>query len=183
MILYGIVGVSEPKVLSKEEIIKAQKKFEIPDSLSFILSENYLKDEKIDKVLKDKLRQPLQIRIFHKADSLIIHRVNCEIGGFPNLNWNKYGDFNDIPPVQARYARLDTVFTLRNDLKNLNRLDNNQISIKDFQDADYTMMVYWAVFMKRQSKRLIRQAREIAQKHPEKDIRIYFVNTDHLYAP
>jgi hypothetical protein len=50
-----------------------------------------------------------------------------------------------------------------------------------FDSADYNMMVYWAVFMKRQTRRLLKQSKEIVAKHPDKKINIYYINTDPLF--
>ena len=50
--------------------------------------------------------QPFQYKVFNVQGVMVSHLVNCDTGGFPNLNWDWM--FNKFPPtaVDNKFAEL-----------------------------------------------------------------------------
>ncbi len=187
--LLSIYGVKNPKIVDEEKILAFSKKLNIDANNSYILKSDYLAKEiaaqnpdrcEVESVTK--LTQPLQIRIYGQNDSLIVFQNNCDCGGFPNLQWNRFGIFDTIPP--NRFSTLpDTSLLFTRDISNFLPLNDRSI-IKHslFLNVDYKIVIIWAIFMKRQSKRLIKKVNEFVQTYPEKSISIIYVNSDNQFA-
>lgn len=183
-LMYKIMGVKQPNDYDLEEITAYSSKFGIPDGDSYILDTTYLSDIlqfcKNDTLLRNNLMQPLQIRFYQKTDTLLSLHLNCTAGGFPNLKWNKRGQLDTIPP---RYSvSIDTCLLFSKDIKYLIPIGNNHNPDKDYTTADYNIILFWSVFMNRQSKILIREIQNYQKRFPDKKMNVLYVNTDKIFS-
>ncbi|KAA9340313.1 hypothetical protein [Adhaeribacter soli] len=180
----SIYGIKSPKKLNQTEIASQAKKYNIPLENSFELDTAYffehLKsfDQKRYFQQINNHSQALQSLFFDKDGRLQVFYINCYAGGFPNLAWNKEGQFNSFPPKPQ--APLDSLL----DLQTLSRYliplpttkPQNKIS------ADYTIVVFWNRMMNRQTKHLIQLVQENAGKAKDQHVQLLYVNTDNLMA-
>jgi len=122
--------------------------------------------------------QPLQVRIYDSAnDSMIGIIVNCKVGGFPNLTWNRYGFFDSLPPKKIiRYDSLTTFKSDKNYLRNIVLKDSLYYPLT--KQKRYTVLVYFSYYMNKQSKRLIELVRESYSKYD--NVKIEYINSDRL---
>lgn len=128
--------------------------------------------------LKYRLSQPLQYLLFDKEGNLIAHSTNCHAGGFPNLNWNKNKAFEQFPPKSL--SDVDSSLKLETILPYFTPIKANPPS----ESADYTCVVYWNMFMGRQSTRLIRYVQSNLQIPESRitTINVLLVNDDNYFA-
>lgn len=130
-----------------------------------------------DSVLKKYVSQPLQIRVFNTDGKIIFSLVNCNVSGFPNLQWNRFGTFDLYPPQLEHYRNVDSVFMLNTDTTNLISVNG-----KDFPaDGDLTLVVYFTYAFNKQSKDLIELAKQYSVKFEEHNIQLVFVNMDEYF--
>ncbi len=182
-ILLGVMGIKKPTVLTPEEILVHGEVYGIPRSESYEMDSSYFSVAAALDTIRYKrdqknLMQPLQALYFDASGSLISYSVNCSVGGFPNLKWNRYGAFDQFPA--AKSVELDTMNTLNNHLLHINPLNN--APFPDLRTYDYTVLVYWCRFMGRQSKRLVRIVQDNVRLGEGKKIMVLYVNTDNFWV-
>lgn len=180
-LVYGIYGIKETPASTTLKTMEDFSGGKVVDY--FILSESYkqaLKNDSGKFVRKAaKLMQPLQVRVYEVAsDSLIGFTVNCDVGGIPDLKWNRAGFFNALPPKLP--VKLDTVLKLSSDLQYLRGPRMEPLSPR--VNSKYAVLVYYSVFMNRQSKRLIRQVKKSYAKYNREELSLLFVHSDLLYS-
>lgn len=181
-IFFRLMGLKKGKVLTHEQIIAQGMRYGISPTDSYELDTTYASyiiglDSSLYKNEKNNHLQPLQALYFDSTGKLISYHVNCSVGGFPNLKWNKFGVFNQFPPVNR--TQLDTILTFNKHFEYLIPLTKNANNIGNY---DYLVIVHWNRFMGRQSKNLIRQVQENAHLTPERKIKIFYVNSDNFYS-
>ncbi len=173
-IFYGIYGIREPKAITKNQIIKtADNRFNI-DTKSLIILDSSYKQFCIKQYLPDTSAynlalQPLQLRIY-KNDTLIAFQANCNVGGFPNLKWERDGYFLKVP---ASYVSLKNAPVLSKEFSVMKHTFTSS--------EEYTVVVFYSNFMHRQSKRLIQFAKSLQQTHPDKKFTYVYVNGEELF--
>lgn len=177
------MGVKNPIERNNEQILKYSELFNIPPNNSFVIDTMYLYDMKtiykIDTLAFNNAVQPLQVRFYNKTDTLLSLFINCYTHGFPNLKWNKYGEFDTIPPRHS--VKINSLFLFQNDLKYVKTLNIREIDKSLFTKADYNILLFWSIFMNRQSKILINEIQEFVKRFPNKKINVIYVNTDPLF--
>jgi hypothetical protein len=185
-LLFGckaIIGIKDPKHKTNSEIQAAASKFGIPVEDLYILDSLYLDNElktgKGEVVPVKNLVQPLQIRIYDKTGKLVGFQANCHSGGFPNLKWNGYNQLSSLPPQQS-FA--DTVLAFDQDIKNFKTLINGQeLNADKYKGNDFTFIVFWTVWMGRQTKVFLNEVNSYKSRHPDKKIGMVYVNAENLY--
>lgn len=182
LISYG-VSLPNEKDNNNNTILKYSKKYSIPEQYSFYIDSTYFDDiinlKEHNYELFNDLMQPLQIRFFNKEEELISYYANCHVGGYPNLNWNAHGLWDTYPPKY--YIEIDTQWSLSNEAIYYNSFDKNNFNLDQFNEADLIISVYWTIFMKRQSKRLISLMQNYQQNNSDKNIIILYFNFDKVY--
>jgi len=187
----SLYGIKNPREQVKEDILKKGGKYHVDKEVSFVLHDAYLRKE-YEALPKEScvsgpiydLLQPLQVRIFDKAGQLIGFQSNCHCGGFPNLAWDRLGLFDTLPPreISNTWARVDTSFTFNEDYRNSFLPINAPVpDVDEFADVDYKIIVFWSIFMGRQSKRLIKKVQGYVDDYPDLKINVIYVNTDNLF--
>lgn len=189
--MYGIKSLDE---LNVNEIQKTASKYKIASNESFILDtsfraflitlpiidSNCLRDSSIylQCHIRQNHLQPLQIMYFDKNNILVSYHINCEIPGFPNLKWNKTGNFNTFIPRSTTYS--DSYMRFDDLVMYISDCNSQQIQYADFKDADYNIVVVWCKFMGRQSKRMIKLVKENLRLNQSKKVNLLFVNIDNF---
>jgi hypothetical protein len=182
-LLLKTYGLKSIKPLSSENILKQGKKYKIPESDAFELDSTYysflksLDTSRYKQVQKDHF-QPLQAIYYAKIGQKFSFHINCYCCGFPNLKWNRNGNFETFLPKQQ--APLDSIFTLEKQLSFIQPLSNQDVF--DVTPFDYVVVVHWSRYMGRQSKRLIALVQKNARLNKQDRIKIIYVNSDNAYV-
>jgi len=178
-----IFGIKKIKPLSNDQIKKEIVHFNIGQESNYIIDtalyKKTVKELSFNKPdIEKDLLQPLQIKAYNAKGELVLHLINCYVGGVPNLKWNRQGAFNTFPPQQNYIYMPQSVLTLEKENKLIVPLMNCNIPSND---SAITLVVYWASFMGRQSKILISEIKRYKDANKDKNIRVLFVNIDNLF--
>ncbi len=192
-------GVHNPEKVTKEEILFQAKKMKIDTNEVYVLikgdKENKKNNSKenvdnysissgadlcVTNPVSYRHNQPLQVLYFNREGKLISFHNNCYAGGFPNLKWDKNHVFSSFPPKTQ--IPLDSIFTLRKVLENVYDLNGIPANRK-IGESDFYVVVFWNIFMKRQSRRLIEIVNDnIKLAHSEYVITTLYVNDDTYFS-
>ncbi len=181
-ILMKVMGLKKGKILTHEEIISQGIKYGISPEDAYELDTAYVSyilgmDSSVYKNQQNNHLQPLQALYFDSTGRLISYHVNCSVGGFPNLKWNKFGVFDQFPPENR--TQLDTLLNFTKHFEYLIPITTKSNYCGNYE---YLVIVHWNRFMGRQSKNLIRQVQENARLAPEGKIKIFYANSDNIYS-
>ncbi len=181
-IVNGLYGMKKIQTVNNKTIIEYSKKYGIPQNENYVLQKSYTKLlSSFDKIkYKEQIKnhyQPLQALYYDKKGNLKSFQVNCYAGGFPNLDWNRGKIMTTFPPKQQ--APIDNIISLDTLMNYLNPLTVTR-PIKN-ENYDYTVIVFWSIFMGRQSKRLIHIVQNNVQLEKNERIRVIYVNTDNFF--
>lgn len=151
--------------------IREYRQYEMNDYAKFIRGYDHWEIKQIDttkflelfnsKVLNDKIDhypfQPLQVKIFDSTGHPIFWVVNCQVGGYPNLRWDRLGTFDCFPILPLHINVSDSI----------KAIDKGDYIIGEENDLtfDYRVDVYVSIMMGRQSKRLIKMVDQAIDKH------------------
>ena len=120
-----------------------------------------------DSSLLKNLLQPLQVHYFSKDFVWQASLINCYVfPGFLGLKWNKKGNFNSFPPkthYDGNSCRDAPISLIKK-----NPLDNPEGYI----------LVFWDLYLKRQSKRLLRQ---VLKNSKGKKHKLLMINNDEWF--
>jgi hypothetical protein len=182
-LMMHMAGLHEPHAMSNEEILEASRHFGLAGEGIYVLDTvayRHLADSLKQRNTKDyqDIMQPLQIKFFENNDSLVFHLVNCSVGGFPNLRWNRLKSFDTYPPSMAYFRTVNYNLRFSTDTVLYHLIRTNP---KPEPPPDATVVVFWSRMMGRQSNRLIRETVKYKNRFPLHRIRILFVNNDNLY--
>jgi hypothetical protein len=181
-VLIQAAGIHKPSLIDNEKIVKLGEGFQLVNENIYLidtLSYKYYVESIKKSSIKDyqDLMQPLQIKFFKGNDSLVFQLVNCSVGGFPNLKWNRLRSFDVYPPSMRYFKVVNYQKSLVEDTLFYHPLRLGQSD----QVPDATIVVFWSRMMGRQSKRIIKQALNYKKRFPQYRIRLMFVNNDNLY--
>ena len=176
------MGMKKPHVPTDEEFYRFGEKWNMSIYHQQTLLLSFVDEiEKIDSVnpkLAQNLLQPIQAMYFDSSGKLISYHINCNAGGYPNLNWNRFGNF-DVFPAKTN-AQCDSLVTLSWLLPFLKPVEYPCVKIKDL---DYTVVVFWSRFTGRQSRHLVEYVQKnIKLASKENRIQIMYVNTDEVFT-
>ncbi|NOX85885.1 MAG: hypothetical protein GXO86_07970 [Chlorobi bacterium] len=182
-IIKSFYGIKKPQPLDDEQISKYAEKLKLPAADVYRIDTSYLTfilslDTAKFKSERKNHYQPLQALYFDRSGNPISFHVNCYAGGFPNLKWNRNGNFDTFPPKTQ--APLDSILSLERLLDFIRPLTASREF--NFAQYDYVVVVFWNRFMKRQSKRLIRTVQENHRLDTIKSVKVIYINDDNLFA-
>lgn len=174
--IYGIKNYPTP---SKSKMDKYAVKWDIDTSFNYLILDSIryvelLNNKALDSITLYNLRQPLQWQFYDSLDNLTCFVPNCNVGGFPNLKWNREQFISEYPPTNS-HCISETTITLH-ELFNSCREPNPLLST-----GKTNVVVYWSVFMGRQSKVMIKKLNNYLEKHPHENRKIIYVNIDDLF--
>jgi hypothetical protein len=176
------MGMKNPRIISEKEMYAYGRKWNMSIYYQQTLLPTYVDEvQKFDSLypsLAKNLLQPIQAMYFDASGKLISYHINCFAGGYPNLNWNRNGNF-DVFPAKTQ-APCDSLITLSWLLPHLKPLEFPCVEMKDL---NYTVVVFWSRWTGRQSRHLV----EFVQKNmklasKETQIQIMYVNTDEIFT-
>lgn len=122
--------------------------------------------------------QPLQLRWYSAGGRAQWVIPNCDVGGFPNLQWKRFGLPDTLYVRQPSREYADSAWTLSDDFSYMvERRTGLRPSKRD--GAQGYLLVYWTYFMGRQSVRLARHVERWRKDHGN-GIDILYVNADSL---
>ena len=187
-ILMSAYGIKQPRLLTRQDVFSRSSQLNIPGEQSFMLDKKYFyaleqKDtlkplfEKKCSPIISKYQQPLQVMYFDGVGKLVSFHNNCYTGGFPVLRWNKDGQFDKFIPATT-IPITDTVLNLEFLLRYLNPTDKSA----SFERSKWTVVVFWCDFMMKQSKELIKIAKNNLRLDNSHSANIFFVNTDNCFV-
>lgn len=168
-ILRKTVGINDVNEYSDKELMQLSRKYSI-DTPLYSLDKNYLNYVKSfsDSLTIKNLLQPLQI-IFFSHNQVSAHLINCTVGGYPNLKWNRFRTFDSIPDVNS------PIITQKLKYDNLIKHINPK---PKFSSGENICVVFWSNFMGRQSKNLISYSKEI---NVQRNYQVIYVNNDNFF--
>jgi hypothetical protein len=169
-----LYGVREQKLFNKDKALKSIQR-NLPEDANFFYSDkayfDFIKSKFLDESYKKFFLQPLQAHYF-KNDTLISSHVNCNVGGFPKLNWNYRKNFDVFPP-NSQFQIKDSVFLFSELKEYLFPLQVNSVD----NAAPYRVLIFGNLYLEKQTKHLLKQIMKNVEKS-ERKISIIFVNND-----
>ena len=120
-----------------------------------------------NKRLINALQQPLQFRYYEKS-KLKILLVNCDLQGFPKLNWNTYRTLDSFP-IQNFYYYPDSI-----------NISFEKSILRDkvtFPNEGTAIFIYCNVFMQKQTDILL----NFTKKLEHFKLPTYLVNNDNYF--
>jgi hypothetical protein len=181
----AILGVHSPKQKTGDQILKAAKKLNIPKSDVFALDTTYYNyifsfdRKKYGQQIKNHY-QPLQALYFDRGGSLVKFYINCYAGGTFKLNWDREGRLQSFLPKDQ--APLDTLLDLTKQLRFLKPLSTSNPGDLKTGAYDFTVIIYWNIFMRRYSKHLIKEIRKNIALANGKTVKVIYLNTDNFFV-
>ncbi len=176
-------GLKKLREYSPETIRETAERYHIPPERSYVLDTAYFtfirKLYGNDTLQVKNHLQPLQVLYFDKSERLISHHLNCYARGFPNLKWNRDGLFDSFPAVTQIPA--DSMLTFGNLLRFIRPAGDWTVK-PTVSDKEYYVVVFWDIFMGRQSKRLIERVNENLLLSDGQQVEVLFVNNDGLFV-
>ncbi|NCA20765.1 MAG: hypothetical protein EBS86_06460 [Crocinitomicaceae bacterium] len=179
----SLYGIKKIKPIDETTILKYANKYKIPVADVYEIDSTYfsylfsLDTIKFKSQIKNHY-QPLQALYYNKTGQLLSFQVNCYVGGFPNLKWNRNETLTTFPPKQQ--APIDSIVQLGTQMNYLNPLSKTEkFSMESY---DYIVIIYWNRFMGRQSKRLIRFIIDNCKLEEKGKIKIIYANSDNILA-
>ena len=174
--------MKNPRAINEEELYDFGRKWNMSVYFQQILLPSYVDEvQKLDSIhpaLAKNLLQPMQAMFFDSSGKLISYHINCYAGGYPNLNWNRNGNF-DVFPAKTQ-APCDSLITLSLLLPHFKPLEFPCVKMKD---VNYTVIVFWSRWTGRQSRRLVEYVQKNMKLAPkETRIQIFYVNTDDIFT-
>lgn len=183
--LQCMYGMKKYKVLTKEEIASAAARYKIPSDALYELDTAYagymakFRQEYTSFTVENHLH-PLQVTYYDKRGAQVsFHSGVYADAGLFNLRWNFKRQFDYFPPVTE--APIDSIMNFETHLRFVRTLNGNSPDPAVYRHASYNVIVHWARFTGRQSRRLIRVVQKNAKRARQQPVNYFFVNTDNLY--
>ncbi len=170
--LLRIAGFRTPGIESEESVITYLKKAKQDQKTVLTIDSTLLRDLQ-SKPFKPGWKpsfRPMQIRVYDKKFSPVMHWASCE-GYLKDLK-----TFDTVPPRNK--INLDSTLNLQQDLDRYFTLDGSHANIKAEPGYDYYIIVCFALFTHRYSRKIFDQVDEYIGKKPEYKFKVYLVNTD-----
>lgn len=157
-----IVGYHNPRVLSEKELQKYEKRLGITHTL--FNTHKYFEYFNVQNAeIKKRMYQPCQLIIFNK-ERLKKWVVNCDVGGFPKLQWN----------ISA-LLKNDTLGVCSDSLSYI----YSSVIQTSFKEQDTTIIVLWSRVLNKPSKQLIRDVQKSTQNSSAK---VCYCNLDSFFV-
>ncbi len=159
------------------------QRMKIPAEEDLVLSQRYSHHlEAMRGTMKEKtfsvMYQPLQLRWYSKGGRAQWIIPNCDVGGYPNLQWSRFGLPDTLFANLHCRSYADSAWTLADDLRFMTSRTTGEAPVLR-QDVDGYLLVYWSYFMGRQSVRLARHIHKW-QENQGRAVEVRFVNVDSL---
>lgn len=180
----GLAGMHPyDRDVTPEKVDRLAKRMGVSEQEYLVLSHRYshhmeaIRHRENEKTWR-AMHQPLQLRWYSKGGRAQWIIPNCDVGGFPNLQWRNFGlpDTLFVRPTSRAYA--DSAWTVVDDFNFMTERSTGQSPVRK-QDVDGYLLVYWTYFMGRQSVRLSKYIEKWRKRHGHA-IDVRYVNADSL---
>lgn len=171
----AIIGLKAPKAVNNANFKPIEQVYEVRDS--YVAEHTYLKNISFikDSALKQRHAQPLQALYYNNKGENIVAIVNCNVPGGLNLNWNFNHILSTFPPIYPDYKDLIHLPQILSACS----IDPKKIN---FQDYDYTVLLFWNQYMGRQTKHFLKAFRENLTKTRTQKVLTVYINNDNFFA-
>lgn len=183
-VMTGLYGIHPfDRDVTPKELERLANRMKISEQEDLVLSLRYGRHlDAVRDTLRKKtwngMHQPLQLRWYSKGGRLQWIVPNCDVGGFPNLQWSHFGLPDTLVVDLANREYADSAWTIADDFNFMTVRSTGQIPAR-MPGADGYLLVYWTYYMGRQSVRLSRYIRKW-HKHHGRSIEVRYVNADSL---
>lgn len=183
-IIVGLYGMHPyDREITPKKVERLAKRMKISEQEDLVLSLRYSAHldavrDTLNKKTWSGMHQPLQLRWYSKGGRLQWIVPNCDIGGFPNLQWSRLGLPDTLAVDLANREYADSAWTISDDYRYMTLRSTGQVPSRKL-DVDGYLLVYWTYFMGRQSVRLSRYIRKW-HKNQGRSIEVQYVNADSL---
>lgn len=182
--MVGLIGLHPyDRNVTEQKVDRLAQRMKIPLSEDLALTKRYSyrmeerRGHEPTEHWKAKF-QPLQLRWYSKGGRVQWIIPNCDVGGFPNLQWKRFGLPDTLFVRQTSRAYADSAWTVSDDLRYM--VDRRTgAPLESIQGSEGYLFVYWTYFMGRQSSRLARNV-EKWRKNQGEGVVIRYVNADSL---
>lgn len=157
------------------EIKKIAIEDEIDINYLYKIDESYNNLKLVDSDKFYKAHQPLQVLIYDSSNNYINEFVNCDFQGFPNIDFNKYNNFDDSL-FERKGNYLNRSFNLIERLPYITRIDSNNSYLK--LENKMSIIVFYSNSMGRQKKRLFELIKKQKATIDIKNLNIVYINMD-----
>ena len=184
-VIVGLTGMHIfDRDVSRQKVSRMARRMGLRDTDYFVLSGRYAKWMEVRKEVDTERQwqsrmQPLQLRYYGEDRRVEWLIPNCDVGGFPNLNWASFGLPDSLVPRKQQRIT-DSTWTIDQDLDFMVR-PTSVMGLANVPKAKGHLLVYWTYFAGRQSKRLVRHVRKWKKLHDDQTTVIY-VNADSLHS-
>jgi hypothetical protein len=176
-VLSSMYGVRKPVASPAALVVQSTGWKDLPNAWLDSAYMDYATDHfgPDSQMIKNAL-QPIQALYFDTAGQLLSYHVNCYVGGFPNINWNKGNYFAQFPPrTRVPLPAPQTYGTLLPFLHPIRATD----SLPADRSGRPLIVVFWNYQLFRQSSNLIK----LVQKNAAgSGAQLIVVSTDWLYG-
>jgi hypothetical protein len=171
-LLLNLAGLRKPKVEDKKSVYRMLKSMH-QDTTDVYAIDSLL----FEKMNKEPFKpnwasgfRPIQIRAYNSEGSPVLQWSICE-GTLKELK-----PFDSVPPRNIN--GLNTSLTLQSDLSQYFNFDGKPAGIIAQNGYDYYILVYFAKYFPRWSKKSFRVVTDYAKSHNELKIKILKINVD-----
>jgi hypothetical protein len=173
-----IIGLRNANEKYTRNINKTCNRYKIPISDNYILDTakyNYIQSKYINE--NSNYQQPLQIIVFDKNKTKITSLINCNVGGFPFLKWNRFNNFNQVPINQGKFTFSENKIT-KDEIDNCISSNLKKVPQADF---DFYYYIFWSRTTHRNTIRLIKMMKENLKTSGSLNVKVHYVFVDKLY--
>lgn len=178
------LGMKDPTMVAPVKIEQYNKKYKLDYSYEVNPTQFYNTYKPLfadsNEQLLDNLYQPLQLIVFNKNKENICHLVNCNIGGFPKLQWNRYHSFDSLPVNPMDYRQPEYKVTMEEVFQTLSPTIAPEEMTSILTEYDYVYVVYYGTFMYGYSKPLLKLINKYKKDNKDAKIKYIYAYTDNL---
>lgn len=183
---FTVIGMRNEKEISVPRIQKLAKRFQVPINdlyrVKAVKYDSLITLKNITGKDKDNIEQPNQIIVFDNKEQNLAYLINCNIGGFPYLKWNRFGGMDSLPIRQCKFYDLPVKLSLA-ELNSIIEPMNQSASSQIDNDVDYYYYIFWSRILFRNSKKMIKTVNQnlIQAKKNNINIKVFYIFSDTMF--
>lgn len=182
--IYGIDAKAFNEDYNKDIVIKKGLEADLDVEKLYYLDSAFLNvlidSTKYTKVQVKNTLQPLQVYFVDSLGNDLTYLLNCFYGGFPNINFNKYGEL-DAFPTESDSSRLVNNVLIKDRVPYIKNIKtDNQINLTE--NRKHKILVFYSETMGRQKKRMFKQVNVLFNKYDASVYELIHISLDQLYV-
>lgn len=181
--IYGINSKVLNEDYSKDKVIAMALNENLDIDKLYYLDTAFLKllsdTTKYSKLQIKNSIQPLQVYFVDSIGNDITYLLNCFYSGFPNINFNKFGEL-EFFPIQIDTSRLNENILIEDRLFYIKKIkDNGEIDL--YKNSKNKVIVFYSDLMGRQKRRLFKQIKDLLGKYDRQKYEVFYVSLDQIF--